>query len=920
MAKSRAREFGHASRLHGSGYKSTGLNHRVGHAIGGIAADMDTLGSDSKATIRLVKKVQLGILSPDEIRRMSVTEGGIIHPYIYEGGKRKLGGLMDPRQGVVIRKAKCQTCDGTINECPGHFGHINLAKPVYHVNPNNPKFKEILVKSKDQPLKCMAHVYDLCKGINICEVGNGGCGRYLPKIRRLKGFKINGEWKHVDEDSQEKKIVLTAERVWEIFKRISDEDCAILGMDPKYARPDWMIVTCLPVPPPAVRPAQIIGMDQIENDLTMKLADIVRANNKLLGAVQSGEILSGKTKMLQLHIASMMDSKSTLLPAYYHESTLPTQSIKDRLEGRDGRIRGNLMGKRVDFAARTVITPDPNLRIDQVGIPRSIAQNMTFPERVAPFNIEKMQELVQRGNSQYPGAKFCIIKKNGDRIDLRFPSKSPDLRLECGDIVERHICDGDLVVLNRQPSLRKEGVMGHRVKVLPCSTFCLNPSVATAYNANFDGDEMNLHVPQSMETRSEVESLLVSSRLIITPQASKPVMGIVQDTLVGAYKLTKRDVFLEKEQMMNLLMFLPTWDGKMPKPAILKPRPLWTAVHSIIIPGNVNMMRTHSTHPDDEDEGPYKWISPGDTKVVIENGELVMGILCKKTLGASAASLLHIIFMELGHEVCGRFYGNIQTVINNWLLYEGHSIGIEDTLANCQTYMGIQDTIQNAKEDVIEVIERSHNDELEPTPGNTLRQTFENQVNRIIYDAQQQASALAKNSLTEYNNLKAMAVAGSSGSSITTSQAIACVGQQNVEGQRIPFGFRKRTLPHFIKDDNGPESRGFVENSYLTGLTPCEFYFHAMAGRELLIYETRIKSETGIIRQLVKGMESVMVHYDGTVRNSAGRLLQFSYGEDGLAAESVELQKMPTVNLSNEAFEKKFKCDPSNENYKSPVN
>ena len=337
---------------------------------------------------------------------------------------------------------------------------------------------------------------------------------------------------------------------------------------------------------------------------------------------------------------------------------------------------------------------------------------------------------------------------------------------------------------------------------------------------------------------------------------------------------------------------------------------------TLIIPGNVNMIRTHSTHPDDEDEGPYKWISPGDTKVMVENGELVMGILCKKTLGASAASLLHIIFMELGHEVCGRFYGNIQTVINNWLLYEGHSIGIGDTIADPQTYLDIQATIKKAKEDVIEVIQKSHNDELEPTPGNTLRQTFENQVNRILNDARDKTGGSAKKSLTEYNNLKAMVVAGSKGSNINISQVIAYVGQQSVGEQRIPFGFRKRTLPHFKKDDYGPESRGFVQNSYLAGLTPSEFYFHAMGGREGLI-DTAVKTaETGYIqRRLIKAMESVMVHYDGTVRNSVGQLIQLRYGEDGLSAEALQFQTLPTVKLSNKAFEKKFKFGPSDERY-----
>jgi len=714
-------------------------------------------------------------------------------------------------------------------------------------------------------------------------------------------------------------MILTAERVWEIFKHISDEECTFLGMDPKYARPDWMIITCLPVPPLAVRPAVVMyGSARNQDDLTHKLADIVTANNELQRNEQQGaapHIIAENIKMLQFHVATMVDNDSPGLPRAMQKSGRPIKSVKARLKGKEGRIRGNLMGKRVDFSARTVITPDPNLRIDQVGVPRSIAQNLTFPEIVTPFNIEKMQELVQRGNAQYPGAKY-IIRENGDRIDLRFHPKSSDLHLQCGYKVERHIRDGDLVVFNRQPTLHKMSMMGHRVKVLPWSTFRMNLSCTSPYNADFDGDEMNLHVPQSMETRAEVENIHITPRQIITPQANKPVMGIVQDTLCAVRKMTKRDVFLEKEQMMNLLMFLPTWDGKMPQPAILKPRPMWTGkqLFTLIIPGKVNVMRKHSTHPDDEDDGPYKWISPGDTKVIVENGELVMGILCKSTLGASGGSLLHIIFMELGHEICGRFYGNIQTVINNWLLYEGHSIGIGDTIADPQTYKDIQDTIRKAKADVIEVVSKAHNDELEPSPGNTLRQTFENQVNRILNDARDKTGGSAKKSLTEYNNLKAMVVAGSKGSNINISQVIACVGQQNVEGKRIPFGFRKRTLPHFIKDDYGPESRGFVENSYLAGLTPSEFYFHAMGGREGLI-DTAVKTaETGYIqRRLIKAMESVMVHYDGTVRNSVGQLIQLRYGEDGLSAEAVEFQQMATIKLSNKAFEKKYKFDPNNE-------
>ncbi|CAH1982162.1 unnamed protein product [Acanthoscelides obtectus] len=735
--------------------------------------------NDSKAPLRTVKRVQFGILSPDEIRRMSVTEGGIRFPETMEAGRPKLCGLMDPRQGVIDRNSRCQTCAGNMTECPGHFGHIDLAKPVFHigfitktikilrcvcffcskllVSPNNPKIKEVVMKSKGQPRKRLAFVYDLCKGKNICEggdemdvgkegeenpqkkQGHGGCGRYQPNIRRT-GLELTAEWKHVNEDTQEKKISLSAERVWEILKHITDEECFILGMDPKFARPDWMIVTVLPVPPLAVRPAVVMyGSARNQDDLTHKLADIIKANNELQkneAAGAAAHIITENIKMLQFHVATLVDNDMPGMPRAMQKSGKPLKAIKARLKGKEGRIRGNLMGKRVDFSARTVITPDPNLRIDQVGVPRSIAQNMTFPEIVTPFNFDKMLELVQRGNSQYPGAKY-IIRDNGERIDLRFHPKPSDLHLQCGYKVERHIRDGDLVIFNRQPTLHKMSMMGHRVKVLPWSTFRMNLSCTSPYNADFDGDEMNLHVPQSMETRAEVENLHITPRQIITPQANKPVMGIVQDTLTAVRKMTKRDVFIEKEQMMNLLMFLPIWDGKMPK-----------------------------------------------------------------------------------------------------------------------------------------------------------------------------------KSLTEYNNLKAMVVSGSKGSNINISQVIACVGQQNVEGKRIPFGFRKRTLPHFIKDDYGPESRGFVENSYLAGLTPSEFYFHAMGGREGLI-DTAVKTaETGYIqRRLIKAMESVMVHYDGTVRNSVGQLIQLRYGEDGLCGEMVEFQTLPTVKLSNKAFEKKFRFDPSNERY-----
>jgi len=476
--------------------------------------------------------------------------------------------------------------------------------------------------------------------------------------------------------------------------------------------------------------------------------------------------------------------------------------------------------------------------------------------------------------------------------------------------------DGDFIVFNRQPTLHKMSMMGHRVKVLPWSTFRMNLSCTTPYNADFDGDEMNLHLPQSVETRAEVSEIMMVPRQIITPQSNRPVMGIVQDTLTAVRKMTRRDVFINREHLMNILLFLPRWDGRIPQPAILKPIPLWTGkqLFSLILPGGINCVRTHSVHPEGEDDTDYKWISPGDTKVIVDGSQLVSGIICKRTLGTSAGSLLHLVFMEHGHEECGKMYGNMQTVINAWLLIEGFSIGIGDAIADPKTYQSIQQSIREAKEKVLEVIEKAHNDKLVPTPGNTLRQTFENHVNKILNEARDETGTAAQMSLSDFNSFKAMVVAGSKGSKINISQVIACVGQQNVEGKRIPFGFKHRTLPHFIKDDYSPQAKGFVENSYLIGLTPSEFFFHAMGGREGLI-DTAVKTaETGYIqRRLIKAMESVMVKYDGTVRNSMNYLVQLVYGEDGLAGEMVEFQNVPIYKISNEMFEKGWRFDVSNE-------
>ena len=380
-------------------------------------------------------------------------------------------------------------------------------------------------------------------------------------------------------------------------------------------------------------------------------------------------------------------------------------------------------------------------------------------------------------------------------------------------------------------------------------------------------------------------------------------MGIVQDTLCGIRKFTLRDTFLDWNQVQNILLWVPEWDGAVPIPAILKPKPLWTGkqILSLAIPRGINIHRS----PDPKSSHPVS-----DDGVLVENGELIFGIVEKTTVGASQGGLVHVVFREKGPEATRQLFTGLQMIVNFWLFHNGFSIGIGDTIADHNTMSYITQTIAERKNNVTKIIEDATHDRLKPAPGMTIRESFESLVERQLNLARDTSGRYAQKHLKEDNNVKQMVVAGSKGSFINISQMSVCVGQQSVEGRRIPFGFRHRTLPHFTKDDFSPESRGFVENSYLRGLTPQEFFFHAMAGREGLI-DTAVKTaETGYIqRRLVKALEDVMVCYDGTVRNSLGDLIQFIYGEDGMDGAFIERQTIETFGLSDKEFEHNYRVD-----------
>jgi DNA-directed RNA polymerase II subunit RPB1 len=476
-------------------------------------------------------------------------------------------GTMDKFGGV------CTTDGSNMYDCPGYFGHLELAAPMYHcgfiktvvrvlrcvsyhtsqllVSKEDPRYRLGLLRAK--PEARLRYFTALCASKRLDEATGAPQPSY-----RLEGVKIVLEFpkpKNADDPAaqvpeSERRQELSAARCYEILRRIPDADARALGFDPRFTRPDWLLITVLPVPPPPVRPSVLMDSSaRCEDDLTHKLIEIVRANAALRRQAQNGapqHILSEFAALLQFHLTTYFDNGIPGQPPALQRSGRPIKAISARLKGKGGRVRGNLMGKRVDFSARTVITGDPNIGIDELGVPWSIALNLTFPETVTPANRARLQQLADAGPHPPPGqtGAKCIVRADGRRVNLAYARADADRRLEVGDRVERHLRSGDLVLFNRQPSLHKMSMMGHRVRVLPYSTFRLNLSVTSPYNADFDGDEMNMHVAQSHETRAEMREIMMVPRNIVSPQANKPVIGVVQDSLLSCRLMTKRDTFI----------------------------------------------------------------------------------------------------------------------------------------------------------------------------------------------------------------------------------------------------------------------------------------------------------------------------------------------------------------------------------------
>ena len=847
-----------------------------------------------------IDKIVFGLLSPDKIRRMSATR--IITPDTYdEDGFPIEMGLMDTRLGVIEPGLRCKTCGQRVKDCPGHFGHIELAMPVVHVG--FAKTIYAILKSTcrgcgkllltDKEVENLKELYKLAtkKGENTSafikevvkrtsKVANcPHCGREKLQIEFDKPttFREGGH-----------KMTPSEVREWlEKVSEVLDDDLVLLDFDPKSARPEWMVLTVLPVPPVTTRPSITLETgERSEDDLTHKLVDIIRINQRLQENRDAGApqlIVEDLWELLQYHVTTYFDNQTTGIPPARHRSGRALKTLAQRLKGKEGRFRSNLSGKRINFSARTVISPDPNISINEVGVPmEEVAKELTVPIRVTPHNLEEMKELVKRGPNPKPPAGVVyipgvnyVIRADGRRIKVTEENAvNVAEHLEPGAIVERQLQDGDIVLFNRQPSLHRMSMMAHKVKVLPYKTFRLNLAVCPPYNADFDGDEMNMHVLQSEEARAEAEILMKVQEHILSPRFGGAIIGAIHDHISGCFLLTYKNKIFSKDDATRILA-KAGYKGK------VKEKMTGKEIFSKILPKDISL--EYKAKACIGCRECLKEKCEYDAYVKIENGKLITGAIDEKSIGSFKGEIIEYIARKFGNDKAKDFIDKVTKLGIGAIMTIGFTTGIDDEDIPEEAQLKIRDQLEKAKEKIHQLIEAYNRGELEQIPGRSLEETLERNIMSVTGKARDHTGEIASKHLGMDNSAVIMARSGARGSMLNLSQMAGCVGQQAVRGERIYRGYRNRTLPHFKKGDLGAEAKGFVSSSYKKGLNPTEYFFHSMGGREGLVDTAVRTSRSGYMqRRLVNALENIKVEEDGSVRATTGEVIQFVYGEDGV--------------------------------------
>tara|TARA_B100000686_G_C16800634_1_gene985717 strand:- start:1725 stop:4820 length:3096 start_codon:yes stop_codon:yes gene_type:complete len=1001
---------------------------------------------DAAKIPKRIDSIRFTLMDPNEIRKMSSVEVKTADTYKDDGHAFKQG-LMDPKMGVIDPGIRCETCGNKHEECPSHFGHIALELPVMHIgfsgliktclkstcnscskvllldapetHPTDPekseqdyyrdKVNDIILKhgvGGREFKKIIKDIENICAGAKrtICM----HCGSEQGKIILDKPTTF----KEKKADKGEHKLNARDIREW--LEKIPDEHLIFVGMEKDVSRPEWTIMKVLPVPPITVRPSITLESgDRSEDDLTHKLVDVLRINQRLRENRDSGApqlIVEDLWELLQYHCTTYFDNQTSGIPPARHRSGRPLKTLSQRLKGKEGRFRSNLSGKRVNFCARTVISPDPNLGINEVGVPVHTAKELTVPIRATSRNREQLRQMILRGPDVHPGVNYII---RGDRFRVRITDRtkfiwagfrclnpdchsgteeepymgyrpdlnevlpapnflpglvlkeqmrrdpitddlvpewsvnlestlsnlrgenakgkslpeddpeavihhrwkwevdnpdeylpehlevrcphcgSPEIEDEHGNVyptevedrlstfdrdgnprpgvvVERHLIDGDVAIFNRQPSLHRMSMLVHEIRVMAGKTFRFNLADCTPYNADFDGDEMNLHVIQSEEARAEARILMRVQEHIISPRYGGSVIGGIHDHITGAYLLTHGEAFLPQQAAMDVLSSIG-WEGDLPQLVERdgKQGYLGNEIFSLLVSGGFSLNFKNRA-------GEEVQVSEGD----------VSGSIDKRGIGAEDGRLLDAVVQTHGTDTGADFINKMTKMTIAICTALGFTTGIDDEDLPIEAKEEIDRINSQAGKDVDAELDKFGKDgrKYDPRPGRTPLETLEENILTILDAAKAETGNVAKAQLDDLNSAVLMATSGARGSMDNLAMMAGSIGQPKVRGKRLERGYQERVLSHFPRKVKGAKEKGFVSSSFKKGLEPTEFFMLSVSGRESLVDTAVRTSKSGYMqRRLINAMDDLKVANDdmASVRNTANRIIQFEYGEDG---------------------------------------
>jgi DNA-directed RNA polymerase II subunit RPB1 len=842
-----------------------------------------------------IASVSFGFFEAAEIQRMAACK--ITEHACFVNGAPAPNGPMDLRMGTTCQALRCATCSETLEACPGHFGYVQLAFPCFHPCLLDTTLKMLrcvcffcsaflLDEEARRDLRLagdrrarLSELVAATRSRRVCH----RCGGHSPVFSR-GGLTIRADFSRATFTDEEERAYcsrcFTAAEARLVLKGVDEETLRLMGLDPAKSRADALILTSLLILPPAARPGCGGDRHTAPDDITARIVDIVKANNHLRAALEReaarlpemGLSAVAQTALLALTqaIAALMLGENRSAGGF-HRTGPPSRSIASSLKGKDGRIRGSMMGKRVDFSARSVISPDGEHDVNELGVPRHVAMSLFVPEPFADLSAQRLRERVLAGPRSLEGA-YSVDRGDGSRLLLDFCDlERLAASLEPGDVVNRYIQNGDVLIFNRQPSFQRHSMMAFRAVIVDGNTFRANLSTSGAYNLDFDGDEMNVHAPQDWEALVEASTLLDVSRHIVSPQANKPCVAVVQDGLIAAYLLTSPSTRLERWQMLELRSVLRYPRGELPPPEADGRWPGRRAFELLLWPDLV-----------------YR-----NSRVSVRRGLLSeTSRVCRMTIGTASGSLVHHAWLHYGPEEANRFLSDCQRLLNRYLSWRGFSVRLSD----CEPSPRMLDLSRQIVELGARRVAAVEADEalVRLIPEKTEFACAE-LANRILTEVGKVVHA----ELDEATNALCQSVAsGSKGNLVNISQLMTVVGQQSITGRRP----RGASLP---MSDDAPwhvlERNGFVATGYYTGLSPAAFLFHAMAGREGLI-DTAVKTgTTGYAqRRLAKAMETLVVQYDLTVRDSRGCVVQFAYGCDSFDATYLVRQGTPYLHSTPE--------------------